>query len=117
MSAIQIDQMTLEEKLLAMESLWDDLCRREANIPMPQWHKDVLDERERLVRRESPICRLGNRQAEDFGTNFMTLEILDQAEADLIEGFHFYEAQQSGVGDYFLANLYADIESLRLYAR
>jgi len=45
----------------------------------------------------------------------MKIKILDQAEADLIEGFHFYETQQVGIGDYFLANLYADIESLRLY--
>jgi len=45
----------------------------------------------------------------------MKIEILDQAEADLIEGFHFYETQQTGIGGYFLANLYADIESLRLY--
>lgn len=45
----------------------------------------------------------------------MHLKILDQAEADLIEGFHFYESQQAGIGSYFLANLYADIESLRLY--
>lgn len=45
----------------------------------------------------------------------MKIEILDQAEADLIEGFHFYETQQAGVGNYFLANLYADIESLRFY--
>ena len=42
--------MTLEEKLLAMETLWDDLCRREAGVPVLQWHKDLLDERERLVR-------------------------------------------------------------------
>ena len=46
----------------------------------------------------------------------MKIEILDQAETDLIEGFHFYEAQQRGVGAYFLANIYADVESLRLYA-
>jgi hypothetical protein len=45
----------------------------------------------------------------------MKLKILDQAEADLIEGFHFYETQQIGIGKYFLANLYADIESLRLF--
>ena len=49
MTVMQIDQMTLEEKLRAMESLWDDLCRREESIPMLQWHKDFLDERERLV--------------------------------------------------------------------
>ena len=46
----------------------------------------------------------------------MKIEILDQAVADLIEGFHFYEEQQSGLGSYFLNNLYADIESLHLYA-
>ena len=50
MAVIQIDQMTLEEKLLAMEALWDNLCRREEGLPMLQWHKDLLDEREGLVR-------------------------------------------------------------------
>jgi hypothetical protein len=49
MSAVlKIDQMTLEEKLRTMEALWDDLCRRDA-VPIPQWHKDLLDERERLI--------------------------------------------------------------------
>jgi hypothetical protein len=42
--------MTVEEKLHALEILWSDLCRDEQNIPVPQWHKDLLDERERLVR-------------------------------------------------------------------
>jgi hypothetical protein len=37
------------------------------------------------------------------------------AAEDLIEGLHFYEDQQAGLGSYFLANLHADIESLRLY--
>ena len=45
----------------------------------------------------------------------MKIEILDRAEQDLVQGFHFYEAQQVGLGSYFLVNLYADIESLRLY--
>ena len=45
----------------------------------------------------------------------MRIQILDQAEQDLIEGFHFYEEQQPGLGSYFLANLYADIESLQIY--
>src|ERR1041385_2497526 len=46
----------------------------------------------------------------------MNLEILDQAEKDLIEGFHFYEDQSPGLGSHFLTNLFAEIESLRLYA-
>lgn len=46
----------------------------------------------------------------------MKIKILDRAEQDLIEGFRFYEAQEASLGSYFLTNLYADIESLRLYA-
>jgi len=46
----------------------------------------------------------------------VNIRILDLAERDLIEGFQFYEAQQAGLGAYFLTNLYADIESLRLSA-
>ena len=45
----------------------------------------------------------------------MRIEILDQAERDLIDGFHFYEAQQTGLGSYFLTNLNGDIESLQNY--
>ncbi len=48
---LQIEQMTLEEKLRAMEALWADLCRRDENVPVSQWHKELLDERERLVER------------------------------------------------------------------
>ncbi|MGH9929022.1 MAG: addiction module protein [Pyrinomonadaceae bacterium] len=44
----QIEQMTLPEKLRMMEALWDDLCRQDA-VPMPKWHKDILDERRRLI--------------------------------------------------------------------
>ena len=46
----------------------------------------------------------------------MTLRILSLAEADLLNGFRFYERQSSGVGLYFLESLNSDIESLRLYA-
>lgn len=45
----------------------------------------------------------------------MRLEILDVAKADLIEGFRFYEAREAGLGRYFLTNLYADIESLKIF--
>jgi len=46
----------------------------------------------------------------------MKIEILDQAEEDLIDGFAFYEGQSKGLGEYFLDSVFADIESLRLYA-
>jgi plasmid stabilization system protein ParE len=44
------------------------------------------------------------------------IEILAQAERDLIAGFRFYEAQQTGLGDYFLDSLYAEIDSLLFFA-
>lgn len=46
----------------------------------------------------------------------MKLRILDAASRDLIEGYRFYEKQQTGLGDYFLDSLYSDIDSLLLHA-
>ncbi len=46
----------------------------------------------------------------------MKLRILDLAEADLLNGYQFYERQSAGIGSYFLETLLSDIESLRLYA-
>ncbi len=45
----------------------------------------------------------------------MKLRIEAAARNDLIEGYHFYEDSEEGVGDYFLATLYSDIESLRIF--
>jgi hypothetical protein len=45
---LHLEQMTTAEKLRAMEALWDDLCQRKA-VEVPQWHKDILDERQRLI--------------------------------------------------------------------
>ena len=41
--------MTTAEKLRAMEELWDDLRMRAEGAPIPQWHKDLLEEREQLI--------------------------------------------------------------------
>lgn len=46
----------------------------------------------------------------------MRLQILDLARNDLIEGFHFYEAKEQGLGRYFLVNLYSDIEGLKSFS-
>ena len=45
----ELERLTLEEKLQTMETLWDELSRRPEAVPMPQWHQDLLDERERLI--------------------------------------------------------------------
>ncbi len=46
----------------------------------------------------------------------MKVRILPSAQEDLAEGFVFYEKQQAGLGAYFLDSLFADIDSLTLYA-
>jgi len=46
---LPLDQMSLGEKLELMERLWADLSRREDDFPSPDWHRDVLRERKRLV--------------------------------------------------------------------
>jgi hypothetical protein len=45
-----LDKMTTEDKLAAMELLWDDLCRSPESVPPPPWHEEVLAGREKRVR-------------------------------------------------------------------
>ena len=46
---LPLNEMSLEEKLQAMEALWDDLSREPDRIESPNWHEDVLKETERRV--------------------------------------------------------------------
>jgi len=46
----------------------------------------------------------------------MHIEILDDAQEDILSGILFYESQQYGAGEYFLDSISAEIESLHLYA-
>ena len=46
----------------------------------------------------------------------MHIEILEEAEADILKAILFYESQREGLGDYFLDGISADIDSLYLYA-
>jgi putative addiction module component (TIGR02574 family) len=48
---LAIDQMTIEEKLQAMEALWNELCQHEGALPVHEWQKEILDERERLIKK------------------------------------------------------------------
>ena len=46
---LPLDEMTLADKLEAMELLWADISKEPADLPSPDWHRDVLEERRRLV--------------------------------------------------------------------
>jgi len=45
-----LDEMSPNEKLTAIEQLWQSLSQNTSDIPAPRWHSDVLAARERRVR-------------------------------------------------------------------
>jgi hypothetical protein len=49
--SLPLDEMSVEEKIRVMESLWDDLCRRAGSMESPPWHREVLAEREAAIGR------------------------------------------------------------------
>jgi hypothetical protein len=49
-NSLIIAQMTTEEKIQTMETLWEDLCRKAEDVPSPLWHKGVLQEREERIK-------------------------------------------------------------------
>jgi hypothetical protein len=59
--SLPLKEMTLEEKLQAMESIWDDLCAHAERMPSPDWHGEVLAGREAAIER-------GEGQFEDWDT-------------------------------------------------
>lgn len=45
---LPLDKMTLADKLATMEAIWADLSKRPDDLPSPEWHKEILEERRRL---------------------------------------------------------------------
>ena len=46
---LPLEEMTLTEKLDAMEALWVDLSRDSKHFESPVWHASVLRERQREI--------------------------------------------------------------------
>ena len=46
---LPLAQMSVAEKLEAMEALWADLSRQAPEDAVPEWHAEVLRERERRL--------------------------------------------------------------------
>jgi len=45
MGNLALKDMSVEEKIATMETLWDDLCQHH-HIESPSWHGDVLEQRD-----------------------------------------------------------------------
>lgn len=46
---LPLDQMSLAEKLEAMELLWADLSKEPEKLSPPEWHQEILQHRKELV--------------------------------------------------------------------
>ncbi len=46
---LPLKNMTTSEKLQLMEALWEDLSRKADAFESPEWHREVLEERERCI--------------------------------------------------------------------
>ena len=48
-ATLPLQRLTLEDKLRALETLWADLSQHEQAVPLPEWHKRVLADREQMI--------------------------------------------------------------------
>ena len=49
MTAEEIKALPIERKMEIMEAIWEDLRAQAERVPVPQWHRDLLDERRKAV--------------------------------------------------------------------
>lgn len=49
MTHLKVTEMSVPQRLSAMEELWESLRSAEDEVPSPDWHKDVLDARRARV--------------------------------------------------------------------
>ena len=48
--ATEIGRLTSAEKLKLVEELWDDIAASEGQLPIPDWHRQVLAEDEAIYK-------------------------------------------------------------------
>jgi len=56
---LNLEEMTVVEKLQIMEALWDDLCKNVDELESPEWHGEILQKREKEI-------QMGKDQFEDW---------------------------------------------------
>ena len=58
----EIRQMTLPEKFALLETVWAEITIDSDHVEVPQWHKDILDQRE-LAMQEGQVTLLDWEEA------------------------------------------------------
>jgi len=47
---VPLEEMSIEEKIQRMETIWESLCAKADSMVFPPWHEKVLNEREERLR-------------------------------------------------------------------
>ena len=48
---LPLEKMSIEEKIQAMESIWENLCTKVDRLSSPPWLEKILNEREQGIKR------------------------------------------------------------------
>ena len=46
---ISLENLTVSEKVRLLETVWDSLCGEAGNLESPDWHKEILAERQNRI--------------------------------------------------------------------
>lgn len=46
---ISLEGLSVAEKVQIVERVWSELCRHTTDVASPDWHREVLEERERRL--------------------------------------------------------------------
>lgn len=46
LATLPLEEMSLEEKFMTIETVWDDIVHNSPDFPSTAWHEDVLKERD-----------------------------------------------------------------------
>ena len=68
MSITEICGLPLNTKLQIMEALWEDLRSRAESVPVPEWHKELLDARRKAVEGGQEVILEWNDVKHSLGT-------------------------------------------------
>jgi putative addiction module component (TIGR02574 family) len=49
MTTLNIEKLSVAERIQAMEDIWDSLVPHQTEIESPQWHYDVLKQRKQKI--------------------------------------------------------------------
>jgi len=44
-STARIDNLSVDEQIEYVQSLWDRIAATPEQVPVPEWHREILDER------------------------------------------------------------------------